>query len=220
VKWRTNPFPWFDDIVSLIGELRPRKSRSFGSPNDALDDEESELEEGSNTTFRSTDPSDLRHFSQTQSEAPTLLDDTPNDDEDSADAASPTRKRHRPSAALEDYSSSKRRRSSGVGVMEEMIGEGLKVLAEAVKENTRNIEQVPKDTVDSTVEGQAQLRILEEASLTEEGQLLMIEMLTDPVMARTYLVFQEHEKLRVRWMRKQLQKAGRKVKDLFIDRDN
>jgi hypothetical protein len=162
--------------------LKSGKYRSFGSLDDTLDDNELDEEE-SNTRFHSTDQSDLfdpHLFSQTQSEAPTL-DNTLNDDENNVDDAPlkeyTAQKRHRQSATIED-NSSKRLRPSGVGVMKE-ISEGMKVIAEAVKENSSNIEQVPKDTVDSTIVGQAQLRILEETSLTEEGQLLMIEMLAD-----------------------------------------
>jgi len=182
LKWRTTPFPWFDDILAILGEQLSRgKYRSFGP----LDP----------TEFEEPDQSDALDPRLHRSESP--ANDAPNDDEDNVNTTSPqetaAQKRHRESAAIED-SSSKRQRPSGIGVMKD-ISEGMKVIAEAVKENSGGIEQVPKDTVDSTVEGQAQLKILEEASLTEEGQLRMIEMLANPAMARSYLVFKNHEGL-------------------------
>jgi hypothetical protein len=67
------------------------------------------------------------------------------------------------------------------------VSEGMQAVAEAVRDST--VEKVVKDSVDSTMQGQAQLQVLEEVCLTSEGHLIMVELLTDPTLAHTYLVF-------------------------------
>jgi hypothetical protein len=86
------------------------------------------------------------------------------------------------------------------------VSDGMRAVAEAVKETA--IEKIAKDSVDSTIQGQVQLQVVEEACLTSEGQLAKVELLTDPTLARTYLVFLHKEELRVLWLKNQLEKSG------------
>jgi hypothetical protein len=124
-------------------------------------------------------------------------------------------KRHRESAAIEQPPP-KKKKGSGVGAMKE-VSDGMQAVAEAVKASA--VEKVAKDEVDSTIQGQAQLQVLEETCLTEEGHMAMVELFTDPTLARTYLVYRKKDEIRIKWLKKQLEKTGGNIDDLFIDSD-
>ena len=68
----------------------------------------------------------------------------------------------------------------------------------------------------STVQGLAAKKIQDEACLTLEGQLFMLELLDKEALARTYVAL-EVKKLRAMWLKKQLQKYGEDLAKLFID---
>ena len=73
-------------------------------------------------------------------------------------------------------------------------------------------------TVDSTVEGQAQMKVLEDGILTEDGQYFMFRLLADsPSMARSYLAIYYRENLRARWLRDIITEAGGVVEASFTD---
>lgn len=53
----------------------------------------------------------------------------------------------------------------------------------------------------NTLKGQAFDKIQEEACLTSEGVLVMLELLSRPATARTYMAL-KRDKLRVRWIKR------------------
>jgi hypothetical protein len=69
------------------------------------------------------------------------------------------------------------------------VSDGMQAVAEAVKASA--VEKVTKDEVDSTIQGQAQMQVLEETCLTDEGHMVMVDLSTDPTLARTYLVYRQ-----------------------------
>jgi hypothetical protein len=97
------------------------------------------------------------------------------------------------------------------------VSDGMQAVAEAVKASA--VEKVTKDEVDSTIQGQAQMQVLEETCLTDEGHMVMVDLFTDPALARTYLVYRQKDELRIKWLKKQLEKTGGNIDYLFIDRD-
>jgi hypothetical protein len=97
------------------------------------------------------------------------------------------------------------------------VSDGMQAVAEAVKASA--VEKVAKDEVDSTIQGQAQLQVLEETCLTDEGHMVMVDLFTDPTLARTYLVYRQKDELRIKWLKKQLEKTGGNIDYLFIDWD-
>jgi hypothetical protein len=128
---------------------------------------------------------------------------------------SQAQKRHRESASLQPPSTSKKPKVSGVGMMDKM-SESLSSVAEALKAS----DQPAKETVDSTIAGQAQQQVQDENCLTEEGQLVLLDMLSDASLARTFMAIKA-EKLRTKWLKKQLEKyvesTGIDLGELFID---
>jgi hypothetical protein len=68
-------------------------------------------------------------------------------------------------------------------------------MAEAITKGS--LEITIKESADSTLKGQAQDKIQDEGYLTTEGQLLILELLTDTSLARTYLII-KREELRVK----------------------
>lgn len=71
---------------------------------------------------------------------------------------------------------------------------------------------------ESTIEGQALSKVQDESCLTIEGQLIMLDLLANEGLARTYLVI-KHDKLRTRWLKLQLERAGADLNISFIDWD-
>src|ERR1700733_3855531 len=83
------------------------------------------------------------------------------------------------------------------------IAEGIASMAEAISKGST--ETITKETADSTIQGQAQEKIQDEGCLTIEGQLLILDQLTDATLARTYLITKKDE-LRARWLKQQILK--------------
>jgi hypothetical protein len=97
----------------------------------------------------------------------------------------------------------KKRKVSGLSIMEKM-GEGITAVASAMTQAP----EAPKETVEnvgSTLQGQAQQKVQTEVCLTEEGLLLMLDQLTDPALARTYLSITK-DGLRLRFLKRQVEK--------------
>jgi len=127
-------------------------------------------------------------------------------------------KRHRDSISLQTLVPGKKAKISGVAALERM-SEGIIAMAEAVTKGSSEI--VQKDTVDSSLQGQAQEKVQEEGCLTEEGQLVMLDLLSDLGLARTYMAIKA-EKLRIKWLKKQMEKhlvssGGGDLDELFIN---
>ncbi len=130
-----------------------------------------------------------------------------------------SQKRHRESAHLQPPpGTGKKAKVSGAAAIDK-ISNGLLAMAEAV--TISSSEQVTKETVDSTLQGQAQEKVQDEGCLTEEGQLVMLERLSDPTLARTFMAIKS-EGLRIKWLKKQLEKhlellGGGNLEELYID---
>jgi hypothetical protein len=201
MKWRTTPFPWYDDMAEILGESQGtgRYSFQFGAE-DGLNNDEANLDPN-------IDPN---------------LEAAANHDDDDSPEETPVEtqgeRRHRESSKLQPPPS-KKQKVSGAGAIAE-IGSGLHVLADAIgkKNSTEPTRQtVPQDTVDSTLQGQAIEKIQEEFNLTTEGQAFMIDFLgEDLALARAYVAIKKDE-LRSVWMKKQIEKLGGDLDKHFID---
>jgi hypothetical protein len=99
------------------------------------------------------------------------------------------------------------------------VSESMVAIAEAVKANVGDsIEKVVKDTADSTLEGQAQAKVLEDSYLTEDGQLFVFKLMGDnTTLARSYLTIYYKKKLRGRWLKNTITDAGGNLEELFIE---
>jgi hypothetical protein len=146
---------------------------------------------------------------------------TPNLQIDDVDLPTETRgeKRHRESSSLQTpHSLSKKQKASGARTTAE-IGGGLYVLADAIAKKYSNMgssqQTLPKDTVGSTLQGQALEKVQEESYLTMEGQAFMIEFLGgDLALARAYVAIKKDE-LRGLWLKKQIEKLGGDLEEHF-----
>jgi hypothetical protein len=168
---------------------------------DADDDEEALIDpmlriQGSSTTSTTTSrPTTSSGTSQSQlpsSETPDI-----SDNEDEPPTETRAQKRHRLSSQAPPL---KKAKTSRLGVMDKMA-EGIASMAEAIGKSS--LETVAKESADSTIEGQAQEKIQDEGCLTMEGQLLMLELLTNATLARTYLIIKKDE-LRAKWLKQQI----------------
>lgn len=106
----------------------------------------------------------------------------------------------------------KKAKLSGVGTIDK-INHTLGGIVAQMTLPIRMQETTTKDTVASTIQGQAQIQIQDEVALTEEGQLFMVERFENAVLARTYLALRS-DTLRNMWLKKQL---GEKAEEYWID---
>lgn len=199
-----------------MGETLALGRYSFHGGFGGLSDEEEDLFQDDDDKSQ-IDPA-LR---STNSSRPPTRSATPGPSRPSS-SESQAEKRHRESSSLSIGSNNKRIKASGISVIDKM-SEGLFAMAEAVA--TPVVEQVAaKETVDSTLQGQAQQQIQDVACLTIEGQLVLLELLTDGTLARTYLAIKDDD-LRAKWLKKQLTKylnnSGEStMEELFIEWDS
>jgi hypothetical protein len=56
---------------------------------------------------------------------------------------------------------------------------------------SQSVSETSRDTVDSTIEGQAQVKIQNEPCLTFEGIVLILDILGDAKLARTYIAIKK-----------------------------
>ena len=195
LKWRITPFPWFNDVHDILDESLPVEGSSFVEDNHiAIDNghaspDDIELPPEPTSIVSSTSPSP-----------------SSNKDSDSLELRGTQSQRRSPES---EPPPAKKRKASGRSIMEKM-GEGIMAVADAMKQTP---DALHKDTVDSTLQGQAQLKVQTEVCLTEEGQLLMLEQFMDLALARTYLSIQ-NDNLRVKFLKKQVEKHD---SNYFID---
>jgi hypothetical protein len=196
-------------MAEILGESHGTGRLSFTGREDNI---EAELDE-STSILRSTAATPLLSSAAT----PSLQ----LDDDDDFPTENQAEKRHRESLSLQNpHSSSKRPKVSGAGAISE-IGSGLHVLADAIAKRHSNTESsqqtLPKDTVNTTLHGQALEKIQEEPYLTTEGQAFMIDFLGgDLALARAYVAIKKDE-LRGLWLKKQIEKLGGDLEECFID---
>jgi hypothetical protein len=234
MKWRNQSFPWFDNMLDLLGDsLATGRYSFYGGLPDGMDEIENEIVADEEEFDENLDPL-LR--SNTTSTAPTgpstplatprpytvdsqATQATVSAESEVSETQTQAQKRHQSSANLQVPPDKKRRKVTGAAALDG-IGDGLTAMAEAVLKGSS--ESTVKDTVDSTIEGQAQEKMQEEGCLTEEGQLVMLEVLSTAVLARTFMTI-KGEKLRRKWLKKQLEKHvlenGGELEELFIDWD-
>jgi hypothetical protein len=74
-------------------------------------------------------------------------------------------------------------------------------------------------TVGSTIQGLAAEKVQDEACLTPEGQIFMLDLLDKESLARIYVALKS-EKLRIMWLKKQLIQNDGDLEELFIDWEN
>jgi hypothetical protein len=209
MKWWTVPFPWFDNILELLGETLATGRYSFHGggvledEDDFLDDEDGNVDPLLRSTPATSSPA-------TSSRPSTAVLGTQTEDEDDLQTEPLHQKHSRQSGPAQ--TGTKKAKITGVGMMEKM-GDGILAMAEAIAKPLVEPQALVKEMVDSTLQGQAQEKVQDEACLTEAGQLLMITRFTDPVLARTYLSLKK-DSLRVLFFRKQLENEEG---DYFID---
>ena len=83
--------------------------------------------------------------------------------------------------------------------MQDML-EGLQAIAQAMRDNTSALAQPIKEDAQSTLQGQAQAKVQQEKCLTPAGVLVLMDVLADPTMARTYLILLSNE-VREEWIK-------------------
>ena len=83
------------------------------------------------------------------------------------------------------------------------ISSGLQAIADAMHSNGTILSQAVKEDICSTLEGQAQVQVLEEICLISTGKLVMLDILADAANARTYLVLRSAD-MSTEWIRLQL----------------
>jgi hypothetical protein len=211
-------------MAIILGEHDSNGKYSWFGGEDIIPDEP-ELEE-----VFSESPVDAHPFSRSTSASQALntLEDDEQDNNNEEDEVmqleSTGKRRHQESEQL-GTNMSKKPKVSGANAIDK-IGDGINNLAEVLakkytyKESSQQVivhQQTLADaTVGSTVQGLAAKKIQEEACLTLEGQLFMLELLDKEALARTYMAL-EADKLRALWLKKQLQQHGEDLAQLFID---
>jgi hypothetical protein len=195
LKWRFTRFPWFDDVLDILDDSLPMDNYSFVAVNHiAIDNDHAS-------------PDDIELLQEpTRTSLTTSPSPSSNKGSDSLELRGTQSQRRSPES---DLPPAKKRKASERSIMEKM-GKGIMAVADAMKQTP---EVLHKDTVDSTLQGQAQLKVQTEACLTEEGQLLMLEQFMDLALARTYLSIQ-NDSLRVKFLKKQVEKHD---SNYFID---
>jgi len=162
--------------------------------------------------------------SQTPSQTPfdSQADDTQDDnggDNDGGETIS--KKRHRESASLQPIKGvlAKKPKVSSLNVIDKMSA-NIAAIASAYSSDVSSSQHNIVESVGDTLQGQAQEKIQEEGCLTDEGLLVMLELLTDTNMARTFLAIKKDD-LKAKWIKKQLEKhvekEGRDINKLYLD---
>lgn len=137
-----------------------------------------------------------------------IEDDSPDEDEPQTQTQTqPLSQRRKRNSELLPPPTQKKIKNSGVNIMDK-IGDGIQAMAEAIGQPSET-----RESVTTSLQGQAQEKVQDDSRLTEEGQLLMIERFTDITVARTYLALKS-KSLQLKFFKRQLQgEEG----ELFID---
>ncbi|KAI1001839.1 hypothetical protein K3495_g6366 [Podosphaera aphanis] len=202
-KWRRFNFPWYDDISQIFGQDVRNGTCNFVNDTSGNGEERTVFDFTSPETSMSslnTLVPPLNHGSLSSlyrlSENKTLA------------VACPT--------AMGEISDSKSmEKTNGPTVMEKMSEETLSTIANNSK-TSFEAQATQIALINSSLEGQAQRRVQDETCLTEEGKLIMLDLLGELTLARAYLTIKE-ESLRVKWLKRQLQKADENIEELYID---
>lgn len=211
-------------MLLVLGESLATGRYSFFGGIPSGMEEEDDLFQENNDNESAIDPSlhssSLRSSTNTRPGTPLLNPSRPStaDSQITSEASeTQSQKRHRESTSLQVSHTAKKTKVSGVTALNG-ISEGLLAMAEAVIKGQS--EQAIKETVDDTLQGQAQKSMQHESCLSDEGQLVMLQVLADASLARTFLAI-DAEKLRTKWLKKQLEKYvqdnGGDLEELFIE---
>ena len=201
MKWRIKSFPWFDNIQAIQGDTLTAGTFSTYGGIANLDIEE--LLEAANIDLNNSDNDDddkstskLPAINNQLSQTTTVSTATVNAMTDTSDnndtqkmAARETKaaKRHR----LSQQSMLPRKtKMLGIGVMD-MLAKGISSMAEAIGWDRTMTPETPKESPNATIQGQTQQKIQDEDCLTLEGQLLMLELLTDVTLTQTFLIIKK-----------------------------
>jgi hypothetical protein len=200
LKWRTTPFPWFDDVSNIVGDSVATGRYSFlgGNAEDRGDNGNPE-----SPVVDTPSRSELELSRALSIIGDLELQDPPEDQ---------GLQTQEPDVTREPDPKPKRKKVSGVSIMERM-GDGIVAMAEAMKQSEPL--QILQGSMDSTTQEKAQAKVQEEMCLTEAGQLYMIDRFRDSALARTYLGLKK-ESLRLMWLKSQVGDD----EDLFIDWTN
>jgi len=166
----------------------------------------------SQPSTRSNTPRPSTSTSASQTPFESQAEDTADEDIDTS-----IKKRSREPASLQPRN--KKHKVSSVGIMEK-ISDDISVIASAYASDVASQQYNIQEAVGNTLQGQAQESIQEEACLTDDGQLVMLELLADTNIARTFLAIKKEE-LKAKWIKKQLEKyiekVGGDITKLYID---
>jgi hypothetical protein len=195
MKWRTTPFPWFEDILNILGDSLATGRYSFAA--------------GENTNDENMESAAI--LPSSHAATPRQQSDDDDDESETQDAETQEPKRTRNSGPPPP----RKKRVTGLDVIEKMA-EGMTAMAESMKPSHSSESQPQKilqGTIDYDVQALAQEKVQEETCLTDPGILFMLDRFTDPGLARTYLSLRK-ESLRIMFLKKQVEKED---EDYFID---
>jgi hypothetical protein len=153
MNWRYQGFLWFDEMLDLLGETLATGKYSFQGLQDEEDIAEALEEDETQTIDLALNQLDAEFQTPRLSTANSIIEDIETD--------TLTQDRHSLSAGIRRE---KKKKSSGLSVIAGM-NNGIIALAEAIRFDSS---QGLKDTVDSTIQGQALQKVQEEAFLTED----------------------------------------------------
>jgi hypothetical protein len=154
MKWRTVPFPWFDDILELLGETLATGRYSFhgGGPledeDDFLDDEDGNADPLLRSTPATSTP--MASSPAASSRPSTAVSGTQTEDEDDSQTEPLHQRRSHQSGPAQ--TGTKRAKITGVGMMEKM-GDGILAMAKAMAKPLVEPQALVKEMVDSTLQG-------------------------------------------------------------------
>lgn len=100
---------------------------------------------------------------------------------------------------LFETSTKKKGKISGSNALDS-IGRGMEMIAQSFNKEI----EVQKEQVDTTLAGQATIQIQEEICLTDDGKLVMIDLLDDEKRVRKYMAMASNNSLREKWLKKEL----------------
>ncbi len=214
MKWREKPFPWFHDILLISGETISTGSHRWSRGTRGGDNQERFTK-----PREEQDTVDLSLLSTTSSGASS---DTPiqgesEDEKEKGPGRFGTKKRRADArkAAEKSPLKKKRKKVSGIDAIDRM-NDSIRAVADALSQPGPIRD---RDTVNSEIVRQAQDRVQDLEYLTEDGVAVIMERLSDPVRARTYMGCKK-EGVRRNWLTRQLKEYDGDLSTLFTDLEN
>lgn len=228
MKWRTRPFPWFDNMLAICGDViaRGRYAWNDGEFEEGVEneDEAGREEDRGNIDVERDAGEEERSQSRARSQSRVVeerREESSAGEEVVDEEETRAEKRRRLSAfarsTTESSASGSGGKLTGVKALDNMNKAIDRMSERMLSDSTsttllpgiiRAVESlatpaVPKKHVADTLKGQTMERMQEEACVTEEGLLVMLKLLARPGSARIYMALKT-TKLRSAWIRRML----------------